>query len=298
MIKIHYPPAVHRETREYLLIKQGLVNNPRVELVDNEPESDFVFQFYYVNRESREFPPVLSPPEKTVIIDYHDKPRWFFPFKNYLAYFKRSWTEMEVKENYTIRKPCPKPEKVYPITFAIMDEFIVEEDLERDVDLSCTFRPVKHRGHINRERVLNMLKLAQLPGVLQLGSYTKGSMKRFNAPDMREYFRLLKRSRIVVTCNPGRWDGDHRTWEALANGALVFVDETSFPLRHPFIDGKHLIYYEPSDQGLMELWKQVRFFMEPINHNHAREIAMNGHKFAMKYHRTANRIDEILEVIT
>ena len=45
MVKVHYVPATWI-TREYRLIKQGLVNNPRVELVGNERESDFVFLFY------------------------------------------------------------------------------------------------------------------------------------------------------------------------------------------------------------------------------------------------------------
>ncbi len=294
MTKIYYPPCVHRKTREYLLIKQGLVNNPRVELVDSEPESDFVFQFYYVERESRPSPSFNFPPEKTVIIDYHDKPKWFFPSNGNLAYFKRSWTEMEYIENYTIKVPCPKPFNVHPLTFAIMDEFIIDEDMERDVAVSCTLR-TGHRNHLNRDRVLSILEGMAINGKTQIGSYTKGSMRKFNAPDMREYFRLLKRSRIVVTCSPGRWDGDHRTWESLANGALVFIDKIYFPLSHPLIDGKHCIFYEPSDNGLMELWKRILYYVE--NQKEAEVIANQGHKFAMKYHRTSNRIDEILEVI-
>lgn len=296
MIKIYYPPAVHRENREYLLIKQGLVNNARVEIVTSEKESDFVFLFYYVERQSRPSPNFSFPPEKTVIIDYHDNPHWFLNSNRNMAYFKRSWTEMEKKKNYTTRKPCQKPFKVHPITFAIMDEFIIDEDQERDISLSCTFRPVKHRGHLNRERVLTLLRESDIPGNVQLGSYTRGSMKRFNDSEMREYFRLLKRSRIVVTCNPGRWDGDHRTWEALANGALVFVDKMYVPLAHPLVDGKHCIFYEPSDYGLMEMKGKILYFME--NQDKAEAIAKEGYEFAMKYHRTSNRIDEILEVIT
>ncbi len=295
MIKIYYPPCVHRETREYLLMKQGLVNNQRVELVRSERRSDFIFQFYHTPKKSRPTPELNFPPEKTVIIDYHDNPRWSLPSNGAKAYFKRSWTEMEYKENYTIRKSCPKPFNVHPIMFAIMDEFIIDKEMERDVALSCTFRPVRHRGHLNRERVLKLLKGMTINGKTQIGSYTNGSMKRFNEPDMREYFRLLKRSRIVVTCNPGRWDGDHRTWEALANGALVFIDKIYFPLSHPLIDGKHCIFYEPSDNGLMELWKRILYYVE--NQKEAEVIANQGHKFAMKYHRTSNRIDEILEVI-
>lgn len=295
MIKIYYPPFVHKETREYHLIKQGLVNNSRVELVESEGESDFVFLFYYVERLSRQSPSWAFPPEKTVIIDYHDRPGWFFISHVSLAYFKRSWTEIEEKGNYTVRKPCPKPSNAHPLTFAIMDEFIVNEKTERDISLSCTFRPAKHRKHLNRERVLNLLKVMDIPGKTQLGSYNKGSMKRFNAPDMREYFKLLKRSRIVVTCGPGRSEGDHRTWEAFASGALVFIDTMYFPLTHPLVDGKHCIFYEPSDSGLMELSGKIEYFME--HQNKAEVIAKEGHEFAMKYHRTSNRIDEILEVI-
>ena len=32
-------------------------------------------------------------------------------------------------------------------------------------------------------------------------------------------------AKIVVTCNPSHSEGDFRTFEALASGALVFVDE-------------------------------------------------------------------------
>ena len=52
MIKIYYVPTPGDGTREYRLIKQGLMNNSRIELVDNEKESDFVFQFYYLSRQS------------------------------------------------------------------------------------------------------------------------------------------------------------------------------------------------------------------------------------------------------
>lgn len=273
------------------------MNNPRVELVDSVEKSDFVFQFYHTERGSRKSPGYNFPPEKTVLIDYHDRPKWFSLSDNgYLAYFKRSWTEMVYVKNYSIKIPCPKPFKVHPIMFAIMDEFILEEELERDILLSCTLRPTRKQGkHLNRERVVALLKDMKIQGKTQIDPYTAGSQRKFNDSRMKKYFRLLKRSRMVVTCNPGRWDGDHRTWEALASGALVFVDKMYFPLAHPLIDGKHCIFYEPSDMGLMELRKRILYYIQ--NPGEAEVIAKRGHEFAMKYHRTSNRIDEILEVI-
>jgi len=290
MIKIHYVPATWI-TREYRLIRQGLVNNSRVELVDSEEKSDFVFLFYTALGHG---PQAIHgfPPDKTVFIDYRDQPNVVFP-GSCLAYFKRSWVEMVKETNYTTKRPVHRPSNFYPLMLAIMDEFIIGGNITRDLALSCTIRP--HAGHPNRPRVLDFIKKINIQGKKQLGEFNRGSMSRFNAPDMREYFRLLRRSRIVVTCNPSQWEGDFRTWEAFANGALVFVDKMYTPMAHPLNDGKHCIIYEASDQGLEELRKKILYFLEETNHADA--IAKVGFDFAMKYHTASNRIDEILDVV-
>lgn len=292
MIKIYYVPCYRGGTREFRLIKQGLVNNPRVELVDNREESDFIFLFYYIARHKEHYPQDL-PPEKTIVIDYHDRPR-FRCRVECIAYFKRSWVERVDMEGYAIKKIIPRPPHYHPITMAIMDEFIIKEDMKRDVTLSCSLR-IK-RWSSNRLRVLKLLKGMNIKGEIQIGEFNTGHMTRFNEPDMREYFRLLKRSRIVVTCNPNKWEGDHRTWEAFASGALVFVDRMWTPMIHPLIDGEHCLFYDLSDEGLKVLEDQILYFME--NLTQADAIAKTGHEFTMKYHRTSNRIDEILDVIT
>ncbi len=302
MIKIYWVPGF-RENREYLLIKQGLDNNPRVELVGTPEESDFVFHFYYKAKYEDHYTKSY-PREKTVVIDYHDNPTWYCNIPCF-AYFKRSWVWNKKEGNHTVRMPISHPvhlhralpprNRFYPLTMAIMDEFIVNEELERDVLLSCTVREKEKRGHIDRIRVLRLLESMDIQGKIQIGQLNRGNMKVFNDERMQDYFKLLKRSRIVVTCNPSRQEGDHRTWEAFANGALVFVDRTLTPLRHPLIDGKHCIFYDLSDRGLETLKEKLIYFIE--RPEEAEMIARAGHKFAMKHHRVANRIDEILEVI-
>jgi hypothetical protein len=270
------------------------VNNPRVELVDNIEESDFVFQFYYIARHREHYPQDL-PPEKTVVIDYHDRSHFKCPVECF-AYFKRSWVDRVESPDgkYATKRAVPRPSHYHPLTMAIMDEFIINEDTERDVVLSCTLR--KKGWHFNRIRVLELLEKMGIQGKTKIGEFNAGHMKRFNEPDMREYFRLLKRSRMVVTCNPTRWEGDHRTWEAFASGALVFIDKIYTPMVHPLVDGKHCMFYELSDKGLIELQFQIIYF---LNHpEEAEKIAQTGHEFTMKYHRASNRIDEILDVIT
>ena len=200
---------------------------------------------------------------------------------------------MVKEKNYTIKRAIHRPSNFYPLMMAIMDEFIIGGNITRDLVLSCTIRP--HAGHPNRPRVLDFIKKINIQGKKQIGELNRGTMSRFNAPDMREYFRLLRRSRIVVTCNPSQWEGDFRTWEAFANGALVFVDKMYAPMAHPLIDGEHCIIYEASDIGLQELRAMILYYLK--NTKEAEAIAKTGFDFAMKYHRASNRIDEILDVI-
>ncbi len=291
MIKIYYVPS-RKITREYLLIKQGLKNNPRVELVNWGEGADFVFLFYTTLKHRPELNKMF-PPERTVFIDYHDKPCMIFDV-GCRAYFKRSWVELVDKGNHTTKRVRSWPSNFHPISLAIMDEFIINEDIERDVALSCTIRP--HKRHPNRPKVLNLIKKMNIPGKTQIGELNQGTMKRFNDTDMKEYFRLLKRSRIVVTCNPGVWEGDHRLCQAFANGALVFVDRMYVPMRHTLVDGKHCFFYDLSDSGLRELRERILWYLEMPRHTE--QIAEAGHNFTMKYHRTSNRIDDILRVIT
>jgi len=296
MIKIYYVPCYGHGTREYALIKQGLVNNPRVQLVSNHEESDYIFYFYFTSK-YKEYYNQEFPPEKTVLVDYHDKVHWLSHVECFI-YFKRSWVAPNVLEAadgqlYTIKVPMPRPSHLHPLTLAIMDEFIIKEERERDFVLSCPLR--RKVRNPNRDRVLNLLEGMDIWSKSQIGAINKGSMRAFNAPDMREYFRLLKRSKIVVTCNPSRWEGDHRTWEAFENGALVFVDKMYTPTSHPLIDGEHCIFYDLSDTGLRELRAMIFYYLKHITE--AEIIAKAGHEFTMKYHRTSNRIDEMLDII-
>ena len=291
MTEIFFVPR-HRETRESHLIKQGIENNPGTRFCRRSHRADFIFQFYFVPRNAA-FYCQSYPAEKTVVLDYHDFSHFHLPL-GCLAYFKRSWPSPIRQGKYIVKEIIDRPSNYHPISMAILDEFILDEDLERDYTLSCTLRAGKHH---NREKVLGIVSSININGKFHIGDYTpRGTMMRFNGPDMKKYFRLLKRSKIIVTCNPDKWEGDHRTWEALAAGALVFVDRMLTPLVHPLIDGKHCIFYEMSDAGLQEMKEKIEYFIR--NPGQARTIAMTGHDFAMKYHRSTNRIDEILEVIT
>lgn len=61
----------------------------------------------------------------------------------------------------------------------------------------------------------------------------KGQRREINTA----YMSAMRSAKIIVTCNPSSWEGDFRLWEAMASGALVFVDEMDTPMPHPLIDG-------------------------------------------------------------
>lgn len=86
------------------------------------------------------------------------------------------------------------------------------------------------------------------------------------------YWRAMKAAKIIVTANPGNWEGDFRLWEALCSKALVLVDRMYVELPHPFVDGEDVVVFDSLDRG--SLMEKVRYYME--HEAEARRIAMNG----------------------
>lgn len=114
--------------------------------------------------------------------------------------------------------------------------------------MSCTLRV--HETQPARSRVVSWVSEAVEAWGL---SVSGGVLGEVNTGQRREintgYFQTLGQARVIVTCNPSNWEGDFRLWEAMATGALVFVDEMHTPLPDPPIDGEHIVVYDNSDKG-------------------------------------------------
>lgn len=106
----------------------------------------------------------------------------------------------------------------------------------------------------------------------------------------QQYFDRMRRAAIVVTANPGKWEGDFRLWEAMASKALVFVDELFAPMPCPLIHGQDLIFYDPYDRRSFE--EKIRYYL--AHPDEARRIAMSGFRKAVRCHRWVNRVDYIM----
>lgn len=99
----------------------------------------------------------------------------------------------------------------------------------------------------------------------------------------------------MVTANPDGWDGDMRTWEALASGALVLTDPllTPLPFHTALRHREHLVFYDNADRD--SLLSLLRHY---LRHPHeAAEIARRGREFVRRHHQPGARMDYIDYVV-
>ena len=108
-------------------------------------------------------------------------------------------------------------------------------------------------------------------------------------------------TRLVIESNEEpRWGQFLRTWEALANGPLVFVDHMQTPLDNPLVDGEHCIFFDSAGiaedpRRLAPLLERLAYYL--ANGDEADAIARRGRQHALTYHRAENRIDSMLRAL-
>ena len=284
-ITVYYvPPPPEGGGRSYKLILQGLIEHPQVTLVGDKDCSDYIFHHY------QGFPMEHTPEEskRVVFIDFNDHPNQVFaPYctsEGCLAYFKRSWPN-PTPDGRRANPTNPAP-YMHPISYGVMSQFAINEPLERDIPLACYLR--EHDMHPSRARVLDLVRSLDVPGKI-VGPITDGDRKTHDL----KYLMHLARTKITVSANPELWEGDSRTWAALANGTLLIVDTLYTPMRHPLVDGKHCIFFDRCNMD--ELKDKIMYY---LNHpEEAEVIAKAGQEFVMQHHRAVDRVDEMLSII-
>lgn len=104
---------------------------------------------------------------------------------------------------------------------------------------------------------------------------------------------------MVVTQKPCSWDGDYRTFEALASGAAVAMDAPSAaeaqgatlhgglavpPLRH----GVHAVFFDAVDEASFKGAVLSLLDASPLRRY---RIARRGHILSLTHHRSVSRVD-------
>lgn len=207
----------------------------------------------------------------------------------YLAYFKRSWVRkrdgVPVKAAVGSGRSGVDWTKFFPTPYALLDQYVLSKSQQqmRDLDVVSTLRDAR----AGRGRVTTWLRerFGESPKV-RVGQLSGAGRNVIDDG----YLRTMRRAKIVVTCNPTQWEGDFRLFEALASGALVMVDKMSTPYHHPLIDGRHLIYYDHTNQTDL-LTKIDHALSHP---RWARSVARRGYVHVMRHHRAVSWVDYIL----
>jgi len=288
--KVHFIPADKPTAgwRFQHLIRQGFNKHPAIEAVSTMDEAEFILYL-----------PVSTaiPPKQqnlTKKINCFDESDGSGANRNiaestYLIYLKRSFVTK--KDGLYTGQGRGYERNYFPMAYSVSDEYFDPQNFlsgsQRKLDIVCSNRPFDKQP--TRSRIVYWVadfldKYPQYHGIA--GEVNAAGRREIN----QKYFDAMRSTKILVTANPSFWEGDFRFFEAVASGALVFVDEMYIPHPHPFIHGKHLIVYDNSDQQTFQ--NSLKYYLE--HPQEARAIARAGLRHALRYHRALSRMDWIL----
>lgn len=279
-IKIFIEKTNNIQGEKKNIIYNGLILNNKIEITDDINICDYIFMDFRDYNIAKKYKPEFL--DKLIVIDFKDKKELLNI--RCLKYFKRSIVN---KKNNTLIK---FNKEIIPISYCLRNEVLNFKNIfnyQRDIDISIFFKPGKKTF---RTRIAEFIKNNFNEYNIHIGLAGKAGVEGRNKIQ-NKYFNKMFHSKIIVTCNPCRWEGDYRTWEALSSGALVLVDNMKTPIKNPLINEKHLVFYNRNN--LNELKEKILFYLK--NDDLREKIAKEGNDFVLKHHKTSDRINEILE---
>jgi len=308
---IYFPLFDHVEgaSNEMRLTHEGLLDHPRVKLVDRPSTADYIIfcQNHLVdsNPFAHQFRPIKDRfKEKTIFLDYDDNPYTIYDEGQFRwrLYFKRSIVD---RENGRVVDYGNLP--IRPTAYAVLNDMCDppgprsrNSDWSRRIDVSCLFDDDivgQWCFALARGRLLTFAKrfasnhpelVTQVGTVSECGPVGRSAIN----PKYKEY---LYGSKIVLHANPDAWEGDSRLWEALASGALVFVDRMVAPIEHPPEGGEHLIFYDVTDEGLQILERKILYYL--AHEDERARIGQVGREFVLQHHRSRHRLRHIIDTL-
>ena len=266
------------------LLDQGLAAHPRVTVVSREEDADVVL---WLPQWTNRVPAIREPRRRLVILDEHDdraRRDGGYKSEEYLAYYKRSFVR-KTDGAFEGLFEAPLGTRTYALPYSISDAYLSSDASGgRPLDIVCTLR-VGQGVYPARARVLAWARAYAAARNLSgyFGEVTTSTRTALSP----HYLRLMRAARIVVTCNPGDWEGDFRTWEALASGAAVVRDRLYAPTPH---GGFGLVYDARSRSS----------FDAAMDRAHANAGALGRRALAdaLAHHRAVSRVDWLLASAT
>ncbi len=304
--KIHFPlfDDIEASSNEMRMTDAGLTAHPRVDLVDDPDSADYLIFCQNHLADHCPFHTHFQPikdrlKEKSIMLDYGDDPRLIYDADDFrwALYLKRSCVDRLTNQAIDYAGLL-----VVPTAYCVTDDMIDPPEgrsAARQIAVSCLFEdavidsPVFSRA---RGRLLSFAKQLSRDHAFPMRIGTVSECGPIGRSALHPTYKAtLYDSKIVLHANPDWWEGDSRLWEAVGSGALVFVDRMSQPIAHPFVDGVHVIFYDPTDEGMKELERRVLYYLA---HDGEREtIGRQGREFALAHHRAVDRVDAMLDLI-
>lgn len=292
---------VEKRGYEFRMLDAGLREHPRVEFTDAPEAADLLIlcDSHLNDRCPRreEFIKLKDRYKfKTVVLDFDDNPFGIYDKDDFTwrLYFKRSC----VNRNKGCRIDYDEL-PVIPTAYCAVDEIAqagATIDRERSIDVACLFDELSENEWAYEKVHGRLLKFAEKfkekhDFNVLVGTITEtGQVSASGLVD--DYKNCLVSSKIVLHANPDLWEGDSRSWEALSSGALVFLDKMVQPIEKPLVDGKHIIFYDVSDEGFHDLEQAILHYLN--NDAEREQIARCGQEFVHANHRPVHRIDAII----
>lgn len=285
--------------REKMLYSvEGFTAYSRTTLVDTPDDADLIVWTTVRGNTEKEVPP--SNFSNVVILDYADGCPPLHQkrgeLKHLVGYFKRSFVQRDKDSVFERNCTGTGEEGVWPLAYSGL-EALVNKDMkkERSVLITNVLRTGSEHNTV-RARVVgwtsDFVRQHRLTNQSVIGDVGSGSSSsQFD----ESYLKHLADSKIIVTCNPWKWEGDFRLWEALLSGAMVMVDRMDIPkwMPHPFIHKKHLVYYDTRNQT--EFNELLEYYTE--HEEEARKIGEAGRQFVLDHHMAKDRVSYIMDKI-
>lgn len=191
---------------------------------------------------------------------------------------------------------CTKGESVYPIAYSGIDA-LINKDMRKERQISITnVLRTGSAGNTVRAKIVNWIEAFvqrnDLGNRSFVGDVAGGWSSSPWNPKLKAHF---ENSKIIVTCNPWKWEGDFRLWEALMAGALVMVDNMAVPgfMPHPFKHREHLVFYDSNNQTEFE--ELLDYYVK--HEDEARQIGEAGYRYVLDHHMPKDRVSYVIDKI-
>lgn len=174
-----------------------------------------------------------------------------------------------------------------PLPFAAENIYFKFNNLEKDINISCTLR-----CDYNKDRLIvnDAIKNLNIPNSI-VGEVSSGYASTESTSDKKvEYYKVLARSKMSISYPGLGWDCG-RFWEILANKCLLFSPKIKIKIPNTFSEFKH---YIPFDN--VEDLKAKLFYY--YHHDEERQRIVNeAYNHLLKYHTVRARAKYLIDKI-